>query len=275
MISYWQRIPLLMRAIIVGLLVEGSGVYAWLVIYSLLPAPWSIIVMGGVLWLYWKYFSGGWWPKYTAETRREMFRAVSMPATIWKWSLLAATFFVVIVQAGFVLTFRIIKFPAEQFTEGYAYDGMPIWLAWLGILMASLVAGICEETGFRGYMQVPLEKRYGSRTGIAIVSTMFVVVHLSQAWAPPLLLHLFAMSVLLGMLAYTTGSLIVSMIGHTVMDIFNFSYWWTDIGGRFEYPVISETGLDYHFFTWLLVFAGALALFFLCIRKIKAIRQQA
>lgn len=53
----WQRIPVLIRALVLGLLVSLIGVFAWQVILVLIPQPWSVVVMGGVLWLYWKYFS--------------------------------------------------------------------------------------------------------------------------------------------------------------------------------------------------------------------------
>ena len=139
--------------------------------------------------------------------------------------------------------------------------------------MASLVAGICEETGLRGYLQLPLEKRYGPGVGIAIASIVFVLLHLNQAWAPPVLLHLFAWSVLWGILAYASGSLIPSMIGHAAMDVFNFSYWWTDVAGRFEMQTVAETEADSHFIVWLLVLGASIALFFWATRKIMAVRR--
>ena len=46
-----------------------------------------------------------------------------------------------------------------------------------------LVAGITEEVGFRGYMQVPLEQKYGPGIAVLLVSLVFVVAHLNQAWA--------------------------------------------------------------------------------------------
>jgi membrane protease YdiL (CAAX protease family) len=195
-----------------------------------------------------------------------------MPAAVWKWSLVAAMFFVVVVQSGFVMTFRLIEFPAEEFTAGYDLSALPIWLAWLGVIMASLVAGICEEIGFRGYMQVPLEKRYGSIGGITIVSIVFVVSHLNQAWAPPVLFHLFAMSVMLGVLAYASGSLIPGIIGHAVMDIPSFAYWWTDVAGTFDKRPIAETGIDAHFVVWSLIFVASVALFIWAVRKTLAAR---
>jgi membrane protease YdiL (CAAX protease family) len=176
-------------------------------------------------------------------------------------------FVVALWQSGLVVTFRLIPYPAETFSAGYDLAAFPRWLAWSYILMSSLVAGICEETGYRGYAQVPLEARYGPRSAIAIVSVMFLLVHLPQAWAPPVLVHLFVLSVLLGALAYSSGSLIPSMLAHTGLDIFNFSYWWTDIAGRFDRRPISETGIDAHFVVWALVFLVSALLFAWALRK--------
>ena len=273
MAIFWQRIPVLIRALVSGFLIAEIGIAAWLVVWAFVPAPWSIVVMSGLLWLYCKYLSGSWWPKATAAARRDRFRAVKLPAGVWRWSLVAAMLFVVIAQSGLVITFRLIEFPAEAFTAGYNVDAMPLWLVWPSILMASLVAGICEETGLRGYLQVPLERRYGPGVGITIASIVFVLIHLNQAWAPTVLLHLFAWSVLWGILAYAAGSLIPSIIGHAVMDVFNFSYWWTDIAGRFEMQTLAETGVDSHFVGWSLGFAASIALFFWATRKIMAVRQ--
>ncbi len=152
MIRLWQHIPLMIHAIVSGIFVSTIGVYAWLVIGPLIPGLWAIVVMGSVLWLYWKYFSGSWWPQSTGEARRNSFRAVKMSAAVWKWSLAAAMLIVVVWQSGMVLTFRIIEFPAEAFAAGYNLEAIPLWLAWLMVIMFSLVAGICEETGYRGYM---------------------------------------------------------------------------------------------------------------------------
>jgi membrane protease YdiL (CAAX protease family) len=272
-IRFWLRIPVFIRAIVSGAFVNTVGVGAWLLCLIVFPAPWSVIVMGGILWLYWKYFSGSWWPRSTAETRRNNFRAGKSSLTAWKWGLLGTFVFVVIFQSAAVLTFRLIEFPAEASAD-YGLDALPLWEAWITILMASLVAGICEETGFRGYMQVPLEERYGPAAGIVIVSIMFTVFHLHQAWAQPVLVQIFVISVLYGILAYATGSLIPSMIAHTIMDVFNFSFWWTDLAGNFELQTIAVTGIDPLFITAVLLFVASLALFFWVIRKIMSVRNQ-
>lgn len=271
-IRFWQRIPVLVRAIVSGLFVMFAGVGVWLFCLAVIPAPWSVIVMGGALWLYWKYFSGSWWPRSTAEARSKNFRSAKLSADAWKWGLAGTFLFLVIYQSTTILTFRLVEFPAEAAAD-YGLDVLPLWEAWITIIMAALVAGVCEEVGFRGYMQVPLEERYSPMAGISIVSIMFTVFHLNQAWAGPVLFQIFAFSLLFGILSYASGSLIPSIIGHTIMDIFNFAFWWTDLGGDFEIQAIATTGVDPLFITAVIIFVASLALFFWWARKMVAIRQ--
>lgn len=270
------RVPILVRAIVVGFLVFAVvGSVAWTAILVLVPAPLSAVLMAGVLWAYLKYFSGSWWPASTAEARRLNFRHTSLSAGVWKWSLLAAALAVAVLESGLMVTFRFFEFPAEAWVLPYDFEAAPAWMAWLFIIMASSVAGITEEVGFRGYMQVPLEGRYGPAAGITVVAVMFVLVHLNQAWvAPPILVLLFTMGVLWGILAYSAGSLIPVIISHVVADIFNFSYWWSDVAGAFDERPISETGLDSNFVVWATVLITSIALFFWAVGKVRVAREQ-
>jgi membrane protease YdiL (CAAX protease family) len=145
---------------------------------------------------------------------------------------------------------------------------MPLWVAFTVLIMSSIVAGICEETGFRGYMQAPLEKKYGPSRAIIITSVIFMLIHLSHSWASPILPHIFFASVLLGILAYKTGSLIPGIIGHSILDIFDYSVWWSNITGGFHMQTIFKTGIDLHFIVWDIVFILGLFVFFRLMRKI-------
>jgi membrane protease YdiL (CAAX protease family) len=228
--------------------------------------------MGFFLLLYVKYFSGSWWPISTQEGRRVRFRSIRISIGVIRWSLLCAVLIVVIWQSGLVVTFRLIKYPTEVFLGGYSTSGMPNWVAWLMIIMASLVAGICEETGYRGYMQVPLETRYGPVIAIILVSIVFVIIHLEQIWSAPLLFHLFMLSVLLSFLAYSSGSLIPGMLAHFGLDIFNFSYWWTDVAGKYSHQPISMVGIDTHFITWISILLISSLLLVFSMKKIVQVR---
>jgi len=147
-----------------------------------------------------------------------------------------------------------------------------LWAAWLVVIMISAVAGICEEIGFRGYMQVPIEKKYGPFAAISIVSVVFVLVHLHQAWSGPILIQIFFISVLFGSIAYYSGSLIPGIIAHIIMDVFNFSFWWTKIGWQFDKETIYKTGMDLQFLIWSLIFIFSIALFVLLLRKLRLLK---
>jgi membrane protease YdiL (CAAX protease family) len=240
----------------------------------LIPGIWPLVVMGGALCAFCVYLSGSGWPKATRWARRERFRALRLPRAVWAWGLAAAMLCVVVAQSSFVVTFRLVEFPAELFDQGFGLDDIPPWIAWMFLVMSALVAGICEEVGFRGYIQVPLEKRYGPRVAIAITSLVFIIFHLNQAWAPPVLFHLFALSALVGILAYAAGSLIPGIVAHVVLDVFNFAYWWSDVAGRFEMRPLAETGVDAHFVVWSLVFGAAMALLVWTVHKTNVARQR-
>ena len=205
----WNKLPLILRSVLTGFFVSAFGIAIWSAFVTGIAAPWSILPMIIVLCAYLKFFSGSFLLKKSSAERKFNFRSIKLSPTVWKWGITSAILFVIIVQASFVITFRLIDFPSEKFTADYkVLDSMPLWVAFAVIIMSSIVAGICEETGFRGYMQTPLEKKYGPTIAIIITSVIFMVIHLNHSWAYPILPHIFFASVLLGILAYKTGSLI-------------------------------------------------------------------
>jgi membrane protease YdiL (CAAX protease family) len=167
----------------------------------------------------------------------------------WTWGLIAALSFAATIHAAIVLLFRFVAFPIEAFRQGYDFSFIPsLPLKWLAVVVSAASAGICEETGFRGYMQQPIEKRHGAPTAIFVSSFFFMLLHLTKAWAMVGMIPIvFGAGVLLGLLAWSSGSLIPSMIGHIVMDIGLFAYWWTGIAGDFTARPITETGVDHPF----------------------------
>ncbi len=253
------RLPIIIRAIFSGFLVSTVGITVWTVMLLVIMPPWSVIPMIFALWAFWKFFSDS-----------ENFRKVKLSHATWKWSMIAAICFVLIVQSSFVITFRITEFPAAQFTSDYKMlERMPLRTAWIMLIMSSVVAGICEETGFRGYLQTPIEKKYGPVAAIIISSIIFTVIHLSKSWAHPIIPHIFFASVLLGILAYKSESLIPGMIGHSILDIFDYSFWWTDIAGGFKKQTIFITGVDIHFIIWIIISLISLFIFYKSIVKLK------
>ncbi len=269
-LKIWDKTPVLIKALVLGMIVSTIGIGVSQLVAILIPMPWSFFIMIGLLVLYLKYFSGSWWPKSTSRFRKMNFRAGALTKNVWIFAILGALCIVVIEQAGLVVTFRMMEFPAERFIEEYSFlYQFPDWTAWLVVIMISAVAAICEEVGFRGYMQVPLENRYGPVAAIVVVSIVFVLVHVHQAWAGPILLQIFFIGALFGILAYYSGSLIPGIIGHFIMDIFNFSFWWSKLISQFNYKPITATGLDVHFIIWFCVLILGIILFIVMISRLK------
>lgn len=270
MANFKTNTILILKPVFLGFVISTIGVISWSVIGSFVPINWAFPIMLGVLWVYLKFYSGSWGKNSTKAFRRENFRRIKMSASVWTLALIAALLIVIIEQSGLAVTFRFMEFPAARFASEYSFlDAAPAWAAWLVIIMISMVAGICEETGFRGYMQAPLEKKFGPATAISIVSLVFALAHLNQAWSGPILIQIFFISVLFGSLAYYSGSLIPGMIAHIIMDIFTFSFWWTNLVSQFDKQTILNTGIDFHFVFSTLLFLIGIFSFVFVMKKLK------
>ncbi|MBT8394213.1 MAG: CPBP family intramembrane metalloprotease, partial [Bacteroidia bacterium] len=250
------------RSIVLGFLISTLGVVIWSLSPVVFPGIWSIIFMAIVLIFYVLFFSGRWIKNSTQQFRKENFRSIKLKGYKLKWGIVAAILMALIIQISLNFIFRIIEYPEASFKAEYSFlSQIPTGLAWLFIIMASMVAGICEEIGYRGYLQTPLEKKYNPLTAIIITSIVFVVIHLHQAWAAPVIPFIFMASLFLGYMAYCFNSIIPGIIGHVIFDIFNFSYWWSDLLGEFTLIPISKTGIDLHFVITCVVFITSVVLF--------------
>lgn len=266
----WNKLPFLFRSILTGFLVSSTGIGIWSLFIKTIKAPWFILPMIPVLFSYLWFFGGKWHNMNSNYPKTGRFRATKLSPFVWKVGITAALLFVVIVQSSFVITFRIMVFPAGKFMADYKLlDSMPRWSGWAVLVMSSVVAAICEETGFRGYMQSPLEIRYGPPVAIGITSVVFLIIHLGHSWAIPILPHIFLASILLGILAFKSGSIIPGIIGHSILDLFNYSFWWTDLMGGFRMQTIFKTGIDLNFLVWSFIFVVSLFLFFRLLALLK------
>jgi len=109
-------------------------------------------------------------------------------------------------------------------------------------------------------MQQPIEKRHGIVAAVLISSLLFMVLHMTKSWAIPGMLPIvFGAGVLLGVIAWASGSLIPGILGHTAMDVGMFAYWWSGTAGTFSARTIAVTGIDSGFVIALGVMALALA----------------
>jgi hypothetical protein len=122
-------------------------------------------------------------------------------------------------------------------------------------------------------MQQPIERRHGAPTAIFLSSLFFMLLHLIKGWALVGMVPIvFGAGVLLGLLAWSSESLIPGMIGHIVMDIGLFAYWWTGIAGEFTARPISETGVDKPFFVTCATLATTLFVALLAIWRLRRMK---
>jgi|ERR1043165_2972229 membrane protease YdiL (CAAX protease family) len=262
---------LIVRAIALGLAIGLIAANAWPLLLLKLGMPIAAVVEIGFLAAYVWWASGGGPPRAWRDPRAESFRAHPLTAQQWLWGLVAAVSFALTVHAAIVVLFRIVPYPAAAFHAGYDFSFIPTAsMRWLAVIVSAASAGICEEAGFRGYMQQPIEKRYGPLVAILISSTFFMLVHLTKSWAMIGMVPIvFGAGVLVGMLAYASRTLVFCMIGHTIMDIGLFAYWWTQIAGTFSQKPISFARPDAAFFLECLVLALALSLTLLAIGRLR------
>ena len=269
--SLWLRLPIALRAIVSGLLIALVAANVWPLLLLSLGAPLAAIAEVIFLAFYIWWAGGGGPPLTTRTTRAAAFRCGKLSATQWVWGMIAAVFFAATIHASIVLLFRLVTFPMASFRHGYDLSFIPsLTWKWVAVVVSAASAGICEETGFRGYMQRPIEERSGPLVAILISSFFFMLLHLTKDWATIGMVPIvFGAGVLLGLLAWSSGSLIPCMIGHTLMDIGLFAYWWTGIAGDFTAQPISRTGVDQGFLVGFAAFAISLAVVLLAMWKLR------
>ncbi|HEX8726061.1 MAG TPA: CPBP family intramembrane glutamic endopeptidase [Gemmatimonadaceae bacterium] len=217
----WSRIPVPIRALVLGLLAAAAGTYpwAWLAGTNLrvLPSvPWGPAVMAVYLWLYWRYATGRGWPASTSVARRDHARVRPVDGSVWPLALVAG---IVGLWCSVSLLRLIGRFVAiSSPATGDVARLSPLTLLAFA-LMGALVAGVAEEIGFRGYMQRPLEQRYGPVAAILIVGVVFGLAHGSHTyWTLALMPYYLAVAAVYGALAYLTNSIIPSLVLHAGGD---------------------------------------------------------
>src|SRR6202453_5257735 len=81
------------------------------------------------------------------------------------------------------------------------------------IVMASLVAPLMEEAGFRGYFQVALERELRAPLAIVISSLVFALAHGStQGFLWPKLLFYFLVGIAFGAPPYLSNSTLPAIL---------------------------------------------------------------
>jgi membrane protease YdiL (CAAX protease family) len=267
--------PARLSAILAGVLIAIAAANVWPLLLFNLGALLGAIIEIEFLALFIWWAQGGGPPRALHTARINAFRRVALSSREMLWGVLAALSFAVTVHASIVLLFRFIPYPTAAFRQGYDLSFIPAHpLRWLAVVISAASAAICEETGFRGFLQQPLESRYSVPVAVLTSSFLFMAVHLTKSWALLGMVPIvFGAGVLLGLMAWSAQSLIPSMIGHFVMDFGLFAYWWTGIAGGFPQRPISETGVDQSFVITICIFVISLLIVLIAILKLSQKRQ--
>jgi len=130
-------------------------------------------------------------------------------------------------------------------------DGMPRITAFLLLTMSSIVAGVTEESAFRGYMQGPIERRYGLLPAILVTGTAFGLLHFPNHPGDVLLMlpYYVAVSAVYGGLTWAANSILPALVMHSGGDVWSLGRLW--LTGRPEWqlssapaPLVRDTGID-------------------------------
>ncbi|MCC6245241.1 MAG: CPBP family intramembrane metalloprotease [Gemmatimonadaceae bacterium] len=243
----------LLRAVVVGLSIGLVGSLTWsrLVLANTRYAsdiPWAAVVMGPVLIAWWLYFAKGrGWPVGSRAARRLGGRANRVPVELWGPALgagLLGLFATLLLQG--VLA-RLVVLPRQQDIDPSQYPAITVF-AWL--VMSALVAGVVEETAYRGYLQGGIERRHGLVSAILISGSLFAFSHFSHPEVGLVLLPYYvAIAAVYGLLTAATDSTLPSIALHAGGNLFSAFGFFAQ--GRSEWaltsappPTVWESGLD-------------------------------
>jgi membrane protease YdiL (CAAX protease family) len=234
------------------LTVTGGGIWTGLLLANLAatPAvPWSVAVMGLLLWTAWRYLGGSWPPLRTAAWRRSHRRANPLPWPVLRVALLAGGLSVGALAGFWSVLFQLVKIPSNRLPDLSRY---PLTTVVLTLVMSSLVAAVTEEVGFRGYFQVSLERRLPAAAAILLPCLLISPAHaMTQGFLWPVLLFYLLVDISLGLTAHLTDSIVPGVAIHAAGLLAFFTLVWPRDAGR---QLISQGGADAWFWIHLAEF---------------------
>jgi len=246
----WQGLPVLLRALAAGVLVVGTGLLPWDLLVRVNARvvesiPWTVPVMAAYLCLWWWYLRGRGWPRSTGEIRRRDLRGEIPPRRLWLWSLAAGGVGAGALWAITDLARRLSPQPERDLIPPERLAEYPPFTLLFLLLMTAAVSGVVEEAAFRGYMQAPLERRYGPWIAIFVVGAFsgLASFRMEASDVIPWLFFVpiyFAGAVIFGALACLSGSIRPGVICHTAFNTASLLCYW-----RYGVPKsVWETGFN-------------------------------
>lgn len=256
MLSLWWRLPVIVRAVLTGVVVAAAGTIPWAALVSAnakhwSTVPWAVPPAALYLWLFWQYVRGAGWPRSTAEARRTNCRANRLSEDVWRMALFAGVLGLAAVVLLQRVMNRLVALPQQRDADFLSQFPFVTVLLW--VLMGSVVAGVVEEVSFRGYMQGPIERRHGPVIAVLVTGGLFGFAHFTHPEVTLILMPFYlAIAAVYGALAYLTNSILPSMVLHAGGDVLGAfdlfargqSEWQASSSPK---PLIWQTGADASF----------------------------
>ncbi len=208
------------------ILAFGQGAWTALLLANLKigkTIPWSVPAMALVLGLMWLYLGGKGWPRKTAEARRRYLRGRRVPGAVFAWALVAGVLSIAALAGIWIVMFQLFHMPGNVLPDTSKYSLTTVVLL-LG--MASLVSPITEESAFRGYCQVILEREFRAPAAVLASSVLFALAHYTQGLYWPKLSVYFLAGLVFGVTAYLTQSILPGLAVHILADLTFFAFVW-------------------------------------------------
>ena len=217
---FWQKLPVVIRSLVEGLLVQILGIFPvfYLLMVNATTAnayPWAVIPGLIYLWFFWYYAKGRGWPASNSEARFARVRAKAVDPEIRVKVYLAGLFFSLAIAASVLLTWMLVEWPPEVAAQYDTFFKLPLLTAIPLLIMGALATGVVEESAYRGYMQYPVEQRHGPMAGIIFAALIFTLSHPLPTAVLPIFLFF---SLGWGILAFVSNSLYPGILFHTLVD---------------------------------------------------------
>lgn len=208
--------------IVSGLLILAAGLVPWLWLAQLNARirpdlPWAAVATLLYLVPLIAWLDGAGPPRRTSLERRRRLRlwprAPRPPAEAGDISAAALIGFLGLLSVVWVLIGRTSPVPDLSAYPTTAYR-------WSMFIMGGVMAGVVEEIAFRGYMQTGIE-RHDPENAVWITSVVFVASHITHGIRAVVLLGpgFFVASILYGVLARRTGTILPGMVIHILGDL--------------------------------------------------------
>lgn len=205
--------------ILFGLLILAAGLLPWTLLAEINARvrpdlPWAAVATAAYLAVLLMWLNGWGPPKRTSDQRRRLLRL--WPRGTPDAEALPTGAIIVLLVLLYVLWIAISRMSPMPDLSAFPTTSY----RWSMFIMGAVTAGVVEEVAFRGYMQTGIE-RHDRENAIWITSAVFVASHITQGIGAILVMGpgLFIASMLYGMLARRTGTILPGIAIHVLGDL--------------------------------------------------------